>query len=159
MKNFYRSLRRNKNHKNLDIQRFLKQNFPTNIMRFLSKNANFANFNQLPKINDNLDRPKSFCFVFRSQLKNIWRPPFFDVAHYKKIACEKSPKLRYFLKKKLIVLDHFELFDYFFDQKRIILEKNVNWDFFLELIVEWKKISKLTWNDLLTPIVPTERSL
>jgi hypothetical protein len=42
-------------------------------------------------LNDNLDRPNSFRFgfkiistTFKSILTKIWRPPFFDLAHYKK---------------------------------------------------------------------------
>jgi hypothetical protein len=43
-----------------------RQTVSTNIMLLLSKNTIFANFNQLPKITDNLDRPRSFRFMFRT---------------------------------------------------------------------------------------------
>jgi hypothetical protein len=63
---FFGPLKRNKNHKNLDIERFLKQIFPTNIQLFLSKNTIFANFNRLPIIDENFDRPTSLGFVFKT---------------------------------------------------------------------------------------------
>jgi hypothetical protein len=55
--------KRNENHKNIDTERFLKQIVPYAVF---VKNTIFANFNRLPKIYDNLDRPKSFRFVFRA---------------------------------------------------------------------------------------------
>jgi hypothetical protein len=53
-------LRGNKNHKNLDIERIHSQYFLVNIKLFLPKIGNFVKFNQLLKIIDNFDRPKSF---------------------------------------------------------------------------------------------------